>query len=165
MGGEIMKRKFLAVVFGILAATLLVGIFAGCSSGGARTNAGVTLNKKYIDEECLTAKENEQTYYVFTSAEEGYYHYYYFSGGTFSYCSAYTVYFRYQIVGGMLFCFYDSVEYDPAHDSDNVKTYWASEFTVCCGDFLVKNIEIGGGASAHYYFSEDYLGEIPNFGK
>ena len=41
-----MKRKILALICSLIAAAFLVGVFAGCSSGGARTNAGVTLNKK-----------------------------------------------------------------------------------------------------------------------
>ncbi len=169
-----MKKKILAVVLSIFAAVLLVSAFAGCSSetqaagAGAGTTASITLNKKYIEANEISEPESEQIYYIFTSDDTGLYHY--FSsfgspsgGGT---VNSYSVHFRYKIVGEKLFCFYDSAEYDPAHNGDDVRTDWSWEFEIYCDDFLMQRSWGSSGDNIYYYFNEDYLkNEIPNFGK
>ncbi|HIZ10141.1 MAG TPA: hypothetical protein H9726_06605 [Candidatus Borkfalkia avicola] len=154
-----MKRKFLAVVFVILAAVLLVGIFAGCGAGTA--NASVTLNKRYIAEGDLGEPEDEQVYFEFTSGNTGVYHYYYhgdYGTAGVSLISSYSVHFRYKIVSDMVYCFYDSVEYDEADtEKAEVETDW-KRYMGADTDFLMS-------ASGSFYFCEDYLAEIPDFGK
>ena len=161
-----MKKKILAVVMSIFAAVLLAGAFAGCSSKtqaageGASTTASVTLNKKYIEVYDISEPESEQTYFIFTSDDTGLYHYFnsveYPSGGGI--VNSYSVHFCYKIVGDMVYCFYDSVEYDEIDTGNTeVETDWTRRL---CGDtdFLVT-------VGSDYFFNENYLGEIPNFGK
>lgn len=154
-----MKKKILAVILSIFAAVLLVGAFAGCSDdvqagGGAGTTAGVMLNKKYISGEDISDPESEQKYFIFTSAEKGIYHNYLGSGDR---CNAYTVHFRYKIAGDIVYMFYDAVEYDAEDIMKSVDSTW----TMCLAadtDFLMHD---GGSV----FVCEDFLGEIPNFGK
>ena len=155
-----MKKKILAVVMSIFAAVLLVGAFAGCSddaqaSGGASTTARVTLNKKYIEGSSVSAPESEQTYFIFSSADSGKYHYYYYGGGTYYW--SYTINFHYKVNSDVSFMFYDSVEYDAVDTRKDVESSWA-EFLIVDADFMVS-------AQKEFYVCEDYLGEIPHFGK
>ena len=155
-----MKKKILAIVLSVFAAVLLVGAFAGCSSetqaagAGTSTTVSITLNKKYISGEDISDPESDQKYFIFTSAEKGKYHNYLGSGDR---CNAYTVHFRYKIAGDMDYMFYDAVEYDAADTTKSVDSTW----TMCLAadtDFLIHD---GGSV----FVCEDFLGEIPNFGK
>ena len=161
-----MKKKILAVVMSIFAAVLLVAAFAGCSDdaqaagAGTSTTASVTLNKKYIEANDISEPESEQTYFIFTSDDTGLYHYFnsveYPSGGGI--VNSYSIHFRYKIVSDMVYCFYDSVEYDEVDTGNTeVETDWTRRL---CGDtdFLVT-------VGSDYFFNENYLGEIPHFGK
>lgn len=155
-----MKKKILAVILSIFAAVLLVGAFAGCSedaqsSGGASTTASVTLNKKYIEGGSVSVPESEQTYFIFSSADSGKYHYYYYGGGTYYW--SYTINFHYKVNSDVIFMFYDSVEYDAVDTRKGVESSWA-EFLIVDADFMVS-------AQKEFYVCEDYLDEIPNFGK
>ena len=161
-----MKKKILSVILSIFAAVLLVGAFAGCSSEtqaagtGTSTTASITLNKKYIEANDISEQESEQTYYIFTSEDTGLYHYFssYGSPSGGGIVNAYSVHFCYKIVSDMVYCFYDSVEYDEADTGKTeVDTDWTQR--LCADtDFLVT---VGGD----YFFNEGYLVEIPNFGK
>ena len=156
-----MKKKILAVVMSIFAAVLLVGAFAGCSDDaqaagdGAGTTVSVTLNKKYIEGSSVSAPESEQTYFIFSSADSGKYHYYYYGGGTYYW--SYTINFHYKVNSDVIFMFYDSVEYDAVDTRKDVESSWA-EFLIVDADFKVSS-------QKEFYVCEDYLGEIPNFGK
>ena len=149
-----MKKKILGVAFCIIAAVMLFCVFAGCSRTASGGEMGtLELNKKYIHESYVQREEAEQRYFIFTSDNEGKYHYYYeYSGGI----ESYTITFHYKIVGEMVNCFFDSVEYDTVDTEKNASTGWS--YTLGADvDFLLQTNGI-------YYFNEEYLKEIPNFG-
>ena len=153
----VMKRKFSAVVFCIIAAVMLFCVFAGCSRTASGGEMGtLELNKKYIHESYVQDKDGNYSYYIFTSADEGEAHYYYAGTGSNSRIYSYTIHFRYKIVGEMAHCFFDSVEYGVDDTEKTVSSDWTRSLGADT-DFLMST-------SGTYYFNEDYLKEIPNFG-
>lgn len=152
-----MKRKFSAAVFCIFAAAMLFCAFAGCSKTTSGGEMGtLELNKKYIHESYVQDKDGNYSYYIFTSADEGEHHYYYAGIGSNSRIYSYTIYFRYKIVGEMAHCFFDSVEYGADDTEKSVSSDWTNSLGADI-DFLMST-------SGTYYFNEDYLDKIPNFG-
>ncbi len=151
-----MKKKILGVAFCIIAAVMLFCVFAGCSrtaSGGEKGT--LELNKKYIHESDVRLDETVQRYFNFISADEGKYHYYAVSPLNDKMIYSYTITFHYKIVGEMVNCFFDSVEYDTVDTEKNASTGWS--YTLGADvDFLLQTNGI-------YYINEDYLKEIPNF--
>ena len=149
-----MKRKFSAAVFCIFAAAMLFCTFAGCSKTASGGEMGtLELNKKYIHESDVRLDEEVQRYFIFTTADTGRYHYCFkYSGGI----ESYTITFHYKIVGEMVNCFFHSVEYDTVDTEKNASTGWS--YTLGADvDFLLQT-------NGTYYFNEDYLDKIPNFG-
>lgn len=155
-------KKIFAIVLSAVLAVLLVGALAGCGENSVLlgSDAGIVLNKKFIHQDYLQDPQEEQIYYIFTSADKGEYHSY---KKTLTSVSAYTIYFRYRIVEETLFCFYDSVEYEPVHTGSDVSTDWSMNIDVFCDDFLVYISSGAYGDNIYYYFNEDYLDKIPNF--
>ncbi len=154
-----MKKRFLLALACIMLASAFLFGFSACSerrdSGGAGTP--VQMNVKYIDEEHVANEENKQTYYMFTSSSYGSYCYYW---DTFTSIRHYTIGFRYKIVGDSMVCFFDSIEYE--NDHSDVKTNltdWSMTFSLVDCDVLVSY------SDACIYINENYLDEIPNFGK
>lgn len=149
-----MKRKFSAAVFCIFAAAMLFCTFAGCSKTASGGEMGtLELNKKYIHESDVRLDEEVQRYFIFTTADTGRYHYCFkYSAGI----ESYTITFRYKVVGEMVNCFFHSVEYDTVDTEKNASTGWS--YTLGADvDFLLQT-------NGTYYFNEDYLDKIPNFG-
>ena len=152
-----MKKKFLGSVFCIIAAVMLFCAFAGCSKTASGGEMGtLELNKKYIHESYVQDKDGNYSYYIFTSADEGEHHYYYAGIDSNSRIYSYTIHFRYKIVGEMAHCFFDSVEYGVDDTEKTVSSDWTRSLGADT-DFLMST-------SGTYYFNEDYLDKIPNFG-
>lgn len=152
-----MKRKFSAAVFCIFAAAMLFCNFVGCSQTSSGGEMGtLELNKKYIHESYVQDKDGNYSYYIFTSADEGEHHYYYAGIDSNSRIYSYTIHFRYKIVGEMAHCFFDSVEYGVDDTEKTVSSDWTNSLGADI-DFLMST-------SGTYYFNEDYLDKIPNFG-
>ena len=154
-----MKKIFFWFVVCMVALPITAILFAGCSKTVSGDKMGIlTLNKKYIFEEDVSEESDEQSYFIFTSSDMGEYHYYYrsqsFNEG--KKISSYTITFRYKITGETVNCFFDSVEYDAEHNQNSVSSSWATMYGAD-EDFLIS-------ANGAYYFNEDYLKEIPNFG-
>lgn len=151
-----MKKKILGAAFCIFAAVMLFCVFAGCSRTASGGEMGtLELNKKYIHESYVQDKDGNYSYYIFTSADEGEYHYYFASADS-SMIFSYTIHFRYKIVGEMAHCFFDSVEYGVDDTEKIISSDWTSSLGADT-DFLMST-------SRSYYFNEDYLKEMPNFG-
>lgn len=152
-----MKKKILGAAFCIIAAVMLFCVFAGCSRTASGGEMGtLELNKKYIHESYVQDEDGNYSYYIFTSADEGEYRYYYAGIDSNSRIYSYTIHFRYKIVGEMAHCFFDSVEYGVVDTEKTVSSDWTSSLGADT-DFLMST-------SGSYYFNEDYLKEMPNFG-
>lgn len=156
-----MKKKLLLALACIMLASAFLFGFSACSEGG-RTGTSVQLNVKYIPDGYVNAEEGERPYYMFTSSSRG--RYFYYSKTTDS-TWHYTIKFVYKIVGDSLVCFFDSVEYEDDHNGPDVSSDWEAVFSAADRDILVKKSFSTVYYSKSIYINENYLDEIPNFGK
>ena len=149
-----MKKRIIALLLCIVSLVALFA-FAGCDKSVKSDNgAALELNVKYIHEGATRIDEDFQTYFVFTSQNEGYYVYYY------SYSSLtehYKVNFIYIFEADTVLCFYDSVEYFSDHNDEDESSTW--NFTL----LPTENCLMSVGNT--YYINENFLDEIPNYGK
>ena len=163
-----MKKSLTAAV---LLCLVFAFILAGCNNGGANvcecgTNKcecnptqELTYDKKYIHREEISLPGNEQEYFIFHENKTGEYHTGFYYNG-YSGVLNYVVNFKYLTIEDTVVCFYDSVEYAADHTlSKDVSTTWRRIFG------LSKDILIGVDAYTTIYVCEDYLSEIPNYGK
>ena len=148
------------IICGVLA---LMSVFCmGACAWDKESDCKLSYGVKYINEGKAAGYQSGETYIVFNEDGTAKYHYYYVSTSGESVYS-YTIKYKYEIIEeeSMVFCFYDGIEYDEAHnaallshaESAKVQTYMYTE------NFLMS---IGGSV----YLSEDFLEEeLPNFGK
>ncbi len=142
----------------LLLALASVGCMAACKN---EAKMKLSYGEKYINHEDITEPEEEQTYYIFYRNGTGEYHYYSYSAYTMR-TSSYTISFRYKIVEeeNMVFCFYDSVEYDEVDTAKLFKDSTTIYKLMYTQDFIMD------ATNANMYLTEDFVeDEIPNFGK
>ena len=174
-----MKKSFILflVIIGLLSALTLGGCnnresnndtsnnnsSNNSSSGSNTSNQSLTLNKKYILYSDVSAAEGCQNYFVFKDEKTGecnsYSYYSYISGhGNTIMITSYKIKFIYLIIEDTVICFYDSVTYAPAHnEAQSVQTTWRN--TLGFSKDILMN------TASTIYICENYLPEIPNFGK
>ena len=158
-----MKKR---IFIGFLALVFSLGTIFALSACGTNAAAGSPLQteKKYINEESVAAASDKQSYYLFHGDNTGIYRYYAFyeSYGT-TRIYDYTVTFKYEFVDQQkeaVVCLYDSVEYGDTHNQNEISSTWNVLLTVSHNVLCSAS---SGGYS--FYIHEEYLSEIPNFGK
>lgn len=158
-----MKRKTLLILVAFLITAISLATFVGCTDKN-RVENKLTYDRKYIYDDHIDKSEGEQIYFIFSSDGIGKYHCYqerpnYEDRPNDVY--SYTISFIYinNTENGVVYCFYDSVEFDAV---DNAKyvfggSTWTATYTYN-NDLLAS---IGGET---YFICEDFIDKIPNFG-
>ena len=156
-----MKRKILVLA---TVALLVISSLLLISCNNNTVENKLSYGKKYIYDGHLSKSPEESNYFVFNSDGTGAYHYYYEFN---DFIEAYTINFQYVIDDDVVYCFYDSFEYDDAHNSpanlfgpgDNSTWSAVLNFT----DKFLYGIDID---TSHFYVTEEFSAKtIPNFGK
>lgn len=149
-----MKKRIFALLLCIVSLVTLFA-FTGCDKSVKSDNgATLELDVKYILESDTQIDEDFQTYFVFTSKNKGYYIRYYSFDTSVTH---YKVNFIYIFEADTIMCFYDSAEYFNDHNENTVNSTW--NFTL----LPTKNCLMSVGNT--YYINENFLDEIPNYGK
>ena len=154
-----MKKRFLLlfVVIALFTVTSLsgcAGLIGGKDSTSGGGNQTLTLNKKYIFSGTVV-KNFEERYYVFKDNGKGEYFYYRLNGDSIA---KYTVNFKYLLIDDTVVCFFDSLDVD---STNNTEHYVTTTWNTTLG--FSKDILMSTGG--YIYICEDYLPNIPNFGK
>lgn len=152
-----MKKIISALVVILLSSMLLL---SGCG-GGRRIESKqeLTLNKKYIYDSEINVPKEKQRYYLFRGDGTGIYHYY--DTSTISQepkIYHYKIDFTYLIIDDTVVCFYDSETFFSDDNSDTkIRKDWNAVFLF--SEYILMS------PAQTIYICEDYLPEIPNFGK
>jgi hypothetical protein len=139
---------------------VIIGLFSiitlsGCSTDRDANNDSsdsgqtLTLNKKYIIYTDIPMIEDNYTYYIFNSDDSGEYCYAYTAD-----LNKYLVNFKYLIIEDTVVCFFDSTN-----------GFKSSDWNSTLGFSKDVLMSITGGITGTIYICEDYLPNIPNFGK
>lgn len=149
--------KFLSLFAVLVAMFGALVAFSACDS-----EYELKMNTRYIDEEDTDLATEQQTYYIFNSNGMGAYHYYYNSSydGVYDY----VITFKYVYADSdksAVVCFYDGVEYSDNHiATKSVSSEWNRLLTVS-GNVLAS----AGSYGYTFFINENYLPQIPNYGK
>ncbi|MBQ9117636.1 MAG: hypothetical protein IJY11_00335 [Clostridia bacterium] len=147
----------------LLLALASVGCMAGCSADSENTSATeLSYGVKYIATDDVAKEEDEQSYFIFLENGVAKWHVYSVLGSSIKYVYSYTITCKYKNVEeeNMVFLFFDSIEYDVAHNEDkNISS--ASTCTLMYTEDFMMNAKSG-----EVYLAEDFASEeLPNFGK
>ncbi len=150
-------KKLLSLLLAVTAAIGCLLVFSACGS-----DTELQMNTRYIHEAHTRDSLEQQRYLLFTSDGVGIYHYY--DESTYSGITDYTVTFKYSFADSdksAVICFFDSVKFGEKHTgSKDFSTDWNWLLTVS-GNVLAS----AGSYGYTFYISENYLPQIPNYGK
>ena len=156
-----MKKKLIAFLCALIACLGMLFAFTACDNGLPSTTESLTFGKKYIYDAHVSREAEKQRYYIFNSNGTGQFHYYYADEDQIEH---YTIDFKYTFADNeksAVICFYDSVTYASDHTEEKSEgTFWDTFLGIS------KNVlTYTGTYGFSYYICEDYLPEIPNYGK
>ena len=144
---------------------VLAAMLGLCSCNVATTeNAEViepkielTYGEKYINVADVGAVNGKQEYYIFY--EDGTADRHIYNKPSATVVQSYTAHYVFEEVPeeNMIFCFYNGVDYDPAHNTSDASTTQRS--TLVCSENIVMDV------NGYTYVLESYLEKIPNYGK
>ena len=160
-----MKSKILVLAITVI---IVLSCFMLVACGDNTVKNKLSYGKKYLSEDYLN-NENQEAYYLFNKNGTGVYHYYskydYNSDEEMQLITSYSINFRYIIDTNseVVYCFYDSFEYDDIHNYTYVNpdnSDWTAVLTFT--DKFLYSIS----AYPTFYLTEEFLSEtIPNFAK
>lgn len=166
-----MKKKLCLILTLVIFTALAVIPFAACTgdngnSGSGNSEYALQTDKKYIRDDDTNKTAYEQNYVLFRADGTGERRCYYIYNGEedSKYNEDYTIKFKYTYVDSdksAVVCLFDSVEYGKKHPAggDKVSSDWTALYTVS------KNVCAAGGSGYTFFINEDYLKQLPNFGK
>ena len=143
----------------VLSAILIFSCLSTCACKQAETESVITYDKKYIQTLDFDKDESQQNYYVFYKDGSCIHHHYERPYG--DYISTYLCTFKYSLVKdqGTLFYFYHSVEFLDAHNYPN--EYVGPNTS----GYLMVSQDVIMDENGSFYVCEDFIDNIPNFGK
>lgn len=169
-----MKKRFLACAAAIALSASAMPVCLAC--GGDRDDSGsgsgvsadsatqqLRFGSKYIDDGYVGSNE-DQYYLIFNKNGTGSYRVY----DKYSYLSTveiddYVINFKYTYVDAAktkVACYYDSVTYNAQDNQRDANAHWSRVFEVS------ENVLVTQGQYGYNtYINENYLTQIPNFGK
>ncbi len=149
-------KKIATVVIMIIAALICSFSFVACSN----TDVSLAMDKRYIYDGAVNKDAEKQIFYVFHRDSTGEYTYHY--DGTYEHYH-YIIHFKYTYVDGeksAVVCLYDSLERLDGDDGSSISTRWSELVSAS------KNVLATVGSKGYiFWINEDYLKELPNFGK
>ena len=157
-----MKKRILIFA---LVAILAFSIIAFAACGNSTVKNQLSYGKKYIYDSHLGNDDLDKvTYYLFNKNGTGMFHYYYAGNG--GDIEAYSIYFKYIIDSDseVVYCFYDSFEYDPTNNVDWRGNPDQSDWTSVL-NFTDKFLYQIDKAYPHFFVTQEFSKSIPNFGK
>lgn len=160
--GNVMKRKIIVLV---IAAILVFSCVAFAACGNNTVKNQLSYGKKYIYDSHLGNDVNKATFFIFYKNGTGVFHYFYeeYDGRL---TEAYTINFKYVVDkdGEVVYCFYDSFKYDDMHNDPWDDDYDESDWSAVL-NFTNKFLYRIDTAYPHFFITEQFSKDIPNFGK
>lgn len=153
-------KKILLVFFAAL--MLCLPMLGGCNQNVKfEGTQKLTFEKRYILYNEIHLEKERQKYYLFRSDGTGEFRYFIdssFEDNVRIY--DYKISFRYIVIGDTVICLYDSITYLPDDTMKSTQSvFWQSKLG------FSEDVLMAIDASATLYLCEDFLPEIPNFGK
>lgn len=149
-----MKKTLIFVLISILVISCIM--LVACSDNEPINTLSYGI--KYLNQNYLNG--NNEVYYTFYENGTGIYRYHYdFDDGDIT---SYTVTFKYvsDSANEVVYCFYDTLEYDATHNYGGISSTWTSVLN------FNENFLLRIDSSAVMYISEEYLAStLTNFGK
>lgn len=153
--------KSVKKIISLLVLLLLVFASVGCYS---KDNSAKKLSygKKYIFTQVNKDNLDKTFNFVFNEDGTGVYTVFYQFKDDEKNNSDYKVTFKFLIIEDNIVCFFDSVKYGSKHGNFKVSTDWNIVFSFYSKDALISS---GNNGNNIIYVCEDYLANIPNYGK
>ena len=166
-----MKKRLYAILSLVLLAVFATGLLAACDDGKSdqsgnnliKSEYDLQMGKKYIRSSDTNKKIYEQEYVLFRANGTGELRHFYVSESSPQYNNDYIIQFKYIYADGdksTVVCFFDSVTYGSKHsETEKVSSDWSKLLSVS------KNVITNVGSNYIFFINEDYLNDLPNFGK
>ena len=162
-----MKKFLTKLILSVACVTALATCLVGCgenNGGTAGDTPSLRYNSKYYTE--TSGPEEERGYYTFSANGTGKYYNYYHYESSYSgdITENYTVSFKYTYTNAdktRIACFYDGVTYTDKDNQKDVSSSWTHVLEVS------ENVLLSQGQYGYYIaaINEEYLKQLPNFGK